>query len=99
MTQVIHGLTREQLANKVYSDIGLKTDRIGCRVQLNPNGSDLRCGDRVNNVNWNPNEGAVQLCTICSLRKKNASLLDMLNSQRDSRSDKGGKSKKGGGGF
>lgn len=76
----------------------LNQSPIGCRVHLNPNGSDLRCGDRVNNVNWNPNEGAVQLCTICSLRKQNSTLLDMLNSQRDSRSGKGGE-RKGGGGF
>lgn len=74
----------------------LNESPIGCRVQLNPNGSDLRCGDRVNNVNWNPNEGAVQLCTICSLRKQNSSLLGMINAQRDSRSEKGSKNKKGG---
>ncbi|TQC75571.1 hypothetical protein [Pantoea dispersa] len=97
MTQVIHGLTPEQLANKVYSGIGLKTDKIGCRVQLNPNGSDLRCGDRVNNVNWNLNEGVVELCEVCKLKLRNASLLEALNRRHpDSRSEKGGKNKKGG---
>ena len=59
----------------------MNTDKIGCRVQLNPNGSDLRCGDKVNKVNWNPNEGVVQLCQICQLRKQNTTLLDMLNSK------------------
>ncbi len=54
-------------------------EQIGCRVQLNPNGSDLRCGDKVNNINWNPNEGVVQLCEMCRLKKQNATLLEMLN--------------------
>lgn len=56
-----------------------KDEEIGCRVHLNPNGSDLRCGDRVNNVNWNPNEGAIQLCEMCKLKKQNASLVEALN--------------------
>lgn len=56
-----------------------KQDNIGCRVLLNPNGSSLRCGDKVNTWNWNPNEGVVQLCAVCKLKKQNASLLDMLN--------------------
>lgn len=56
-----------------------KLDKIGCRVHLNPNGSSLRCGDKVNAWNWNPNEGVVQLCDVCKLKKQNASLLDMLN--------------------
>ncbi len=57
----------------------IKDDVIGCRVQLNPNGSDLRCGDKVNNINWNENEGVVQLCTMCQLRKQNSTLRNMLN--------------------
>lgn len=56
-----------------------KDEEIGCRVHLNPNGSDLRCGDRVNNVNWNPNEGVIQLCEMCKLKKQNASLVEALN--------------------
>lgn len=56
-----------------------KDEEIGCRVHLNPNGSDLRCGDRVNNVNWNQNEGAIQLCEMCKLKKQNASLVEALN--------------------
>lgn len=54
-------------------------DDIGCRVQLNPNGSDQRCGDKLNNINWNPNEGVVQLCEVCRLKKQNNSMLKMLN--------------------
>lgn len=54
-------------------------DRIGCRVQLNPNGNDLRCGDKLNNINWNQNEGVVQLCEICRLKKQNSTMLEMLN--------------------
>lgn len=54
-------------------------EHIGCRVHLNPNGSDLRCGDKVNNLNWNPNEGVVQLCEMCRLKKQNATLLETLN--------------------
>lgn len=56
-----------------------KHEHIGCRVQLNPNGSDLRCGDKLNNINWNPNEGVVQLCEMCRLKKMNNSLSKMLN--------------------
>lgn len=56
-----------------------KDEKIGCRVHLNPNGSDLRCGDRVNNVNWNQNEGSIQLCEMCKLKKQNASLVEALN--------------------
>lgn len=54
-------------------------DAIGCRVHLNPNGSDLRCGDKLNNINWNQNEGVVQLCEICRLKKQNSTMLEMLN--------------------
>lgn len=82
MTQVIHGLTRDELVKRVYGDIGMSRDQIGCRIQLNPNGSDLRCGDRVNNLNWNPNEGCIQLCPMCSLRKQNSTLMEMLNRKR-----------------
>lgn len=60
-----------------------KDEEIGCRVQLNPNGSDLRCGDRVNNVNWNPNEGVIQLCQMCALRKQNMSLINLLNRKQE----------------
>lgn len=56
-----------------------KDEEIGCRTQLNPNGSDLRCGDKVNAWNWNHNEGLVQLCPICELKRKNNYLIDMLN--------------------
>lgn len=56
-----------------------KDEEIGCRVHLNPNGSDLRCGDRINNINWNPNEGVIQLCEMCKLKKQNASLVEALN--------------------
>ncbi|MEI7177071.1 hypothetical protein [Pectobacterium carotovorum] len=60
-----------------------KYDVPGCRVQLNPNGSDIRCGDKVNNRNWNPNEGVVQLCPICQLKRQNNSLIEMLNRKTD----------------
>lgn len=59
--------------------MSLNEDAIGCRVHLNPSGSDLRCGDKINAWNWNPNEGVVQLCPLCSLKKQNASRLEMLN--------------------
>lgn len=49
----------------------MKTDNYGCRVQLNPNGSDLRCGDK----RWD----SIQLCKMCQLKKRNASLTEMLN--------------------
>lgn len=58
-----------------------KYEVVGCRTQLNPNGSDLRCGDKVNSNNWNENEGFVQLCGMCSLKRKNNTLIDMLNRQ------------------
>lgn len=61
-----------------------KTEEVhGCRVQLNPNGSDLRCGDRINNLNWNQNEGVVQLCPMCQLKQKNNTLIEMVNRQRE----------------
>ncbi len=56
-----------------------KDEEIGCRIHLNLNGSDLRCGDRINNINWNPNEGVIQLCETCKLKKQNASLVEALN--------------------
>ena len=56
-----------------------KYDDIGCRVHLNPNGSDLRCGDKLNNLNWNKNEGVVQLCEACRLKQQNNTLMEMLN--------------------
>lgn len=59
---------------------------VGCRVHLNPNGSDLRCGDRVNNFNWNEDEGYIQLCQVCSLRKQNSALIEMLSKKNDSNS-------------
>ena len=49
----------------------MKTDNYGCRAQLNPNGSDLRCGDK----RWD----RIQLCEMCQLKKRNASLTEMLN--------------------
>ncbi|EAB5377026.1 hypothetical protein TX36_24210 [Salmonella enterica] len=58
-----------------------KDEQTGCRVILHPNHSSVRCGDRVNNVNWNPNEGAIQLCPMCELRRKNSSLIDALNAK------------------
>lgn len=60
-----------------------KYDVSGCRVQLNPNGSDIRCGDKVNNRNWNPNEGVVQLCPMCQLKQQNNTLIEMLNRKID----------------
>lgn len=71
-----------------YTSLLHKDHQIGCRVLLNPvmqnpNGYGLRCGDKVNNLNWNPNEGVVQLCPICILRKQNATLVDMLNRRRN----------------
>lgn len=60
----------------------LNESKIGCGVHLNPNGSDLRCGQKINNLNCNANEGVVQLCAVCALRKQNKALLDMLNSKR-----------------
>jgi hypothetical protein len=54
-------------------------DDIGCRVHLNPNGSDLRCGDTATYRNWNASEGVVQLCEICRLKKQNKTMLEMLN--------------------
>lgn len=51
----------------------------GCRLQLNPNGSDLRCGDKTNNLNFNPNEGVIQYCAMCRLKLKNAILLEAIN--------------------
>lgn len=53
-------------------------DRVGCRIQLNPNGSDLRCGDRINNINWNLNEGVVQLCEVCKIKQRNLNLVKAL---------------------
>lgn len=58
----------------------------GCRVQLNPNGSDLRCGDKLNNVNFSPNEGAIQYCAMCRLKLQNATLLEMLNRRKGEQS-------------
>lgn len=55
-----------------------KDEQIGCRVHLNPNGSDLRCGDRINNLFGAPQ----QLCEMCQLRKRNSTLVDMLNRRR-----------------
>lgn len=66
-----------------YSILKSKDQLIGCRLLLNPNGSSLRCGDRINNVNWNPNEGAIQLCPMCELRKQNNTLVDMLNRRKE----------------
>ena len=57
----------------------MKGYNYGCRTLLNPNGSSLRCGDKVNHLNWEPNEGAVQLCEVCKLHKRNATLESMLN--------------------
>lgn len=57
----------------------MKDYNYGCRILLNPNGSSLRCGDKVDHLNWEPNEGVVQLCELCRLRKRSASLESMLN--------------------
>lgn len=58
-----------------------KNEKIGCGVHLNPNGSDLRCGQKLNNRNWNEEEGVIQLCIICELKQRNNSLMDALQSK------------------
>lgn len=57
----------------------MKDYNYGCRILLNPNGSSLRCGDKVNNLNWELNEGVVQLCEMCRLLKRNEDLESVLN--------------------
>ncbi|WP_145601645.1 hypothetical protein [Yersinia frederiksenii] len=59
-----------------------KHEKVGCGVHLNPNGSDLRCGQKINNRNWNENEGVVQLCVICELKQRNNSLMDALQTKQ-----------------
>lgn len=59
-----------------------KHEKVGCGVHLNPNGSDLRCGQKINNRNWNENEGAIQLCIICELKQRNNSLMAALQSKQ-----------------
>lgn len=73
-------MSTQKLEARVHDLYGaLNQSFIGCRAHLNPKGSDLRCGDKVSAWNWNLNEGVVQLCPLCSLKKQNSVMIDMLN--------------------
>ncbi|MDY0929101.1 hypothetical protein SOM41_22375 [Enterobacter sp. CFBP8995] len=83
MTQVIHGLTREQLVAQVYGDVDSEA---------------LAAAWRIMKIMYGPMPvgGSCQLLAMvqCEIIEGMRNVI-----QRDSRSEKGGKSKTKGGGF